>query len=215
MIQAPKEPVEIVDLTVEDLKDYEDKLDHEQGVIAIALGDGTIHQKAPKSKGKAAGGRIQFGKPDPTWKTAKTWEFIHIQALVNLLITTYEIEVVPVGQADKLRRADNCAVKLGFFTRSCHSNKAHMDAHTKTWLPKHLQNTFIDYMSMLEAILSPTVIDEALVRKNYKLAKSAIVGHFPPAASATLNRGVRDVVQKDVDRMRAEKKRAAAGKKKG
>ena len=128
----PPKPVEIIDLTADDLRDYERKLDMEQGKMAISLGGKELPKMAPKAKSKTSGGWILFENPHHAWAKAKTWEFTYIQALVNLLTTTYDIEPLQCSLTDKLRRADNCAVKLGFLEKTCNASKAHMDAQTKT-----------------------------------------------------------------------------------
>jgi hypothetical protein len=86
-----------------------------------------------------------------------------------------------------------------------------MVAHVQTWLPKHLQGAFIEYMCMLEGILSPAVNDEKIVRKNYKKAKSAL-RRFPAAASSILKNIIEDVVKIEQDKIKARKAAAEKAK---
>ena len=120
------------------------------------------------------------------------------------MTTSYDLEPAKATSKDKLTRAERCAVKLGYFEADqVPAVKAHMDAHTVMWLPPYLKGSFIEYMSMLEGLLSPNVIKEKLVRKHFKLAKSALVNgkSFSPYAAATLHKIIKKVVTKEQERL--------------
>ena len=206
---SQKKQTRIIDLTVDDLKDYEINLDTTEGKFLVKLGSNELRKEAPKIISRGAGGRIKFDNPTPEWQSSKTWEFIQIQSLVNVLTTVYGL--VPLGGRESVlvSRAENCAGKLGYISERRHT-KDHMKEHIKKWLPKFLHNAFIPYMAMLEGLLSPAALGYEITRKNYKLAKSALKhNRFPPVASARLQVIINTVV--DSEEQWINEKKAAAG----
>ena len=205
-VTAP-EP-EIIDLTVDDLKDFEQTVALKQNKMVTALVSGSaLTNKGPKIQRRHQGGRIKFDKADKEWATTKAWEFMLIQALVNLLTSNLcGAKPLDGSASDNLKRSINCAEKLGFFEKGVCTTKAHVTAHVDKWLPRLLQSAFLPCMAALEVLISPAVSCRPVVKTHYKLAKSAIqAGRFPEAETMALQRIIKAVVQIEEDLMKAAK----------
>ncbi len=209
-----KEPdfVEIIDLTVDDLKPFQYEMDQKAGKMVATLSSESLAVGAPKPLKKGEGGRIKYSAPKPDWKASKTWEFTQIQVLVNVLTTLYGMKLPPrTSEKDRMIRVTRCANKLGFFvTGTVPAKKANIQAHVEQWSPVCLRSSFIAYLDILEALLSPAVNVEDTVRKRYKLAKSALVNgnSFSPYAAATLQEVIKSVVAIELEAFAAKKTRA-------
>jgi len=203
--------VEIIDLTVDDLKPLQYEMDQKAGKMVATLASESLADGAPKQLKKGEGGRIKHSAPKPDWKVSKIWEFTQIQVLVNLLTTLYGMKPPKTSEKDRMIRATRCANKLGFFvTGTVPAKKANIQAHVQQWLPEHLHSSFITYIAILEGLLSPAANEEDTVRKNYKLAKSALVNgnSFSPYATATLQEGIKKVVALELEAIAAKKTQA-------
>jgi len=212
-VLAQAGPVDIIDLTVDDLHDFELTVGAKKTKMVATLAGGEMAEKGPQIHRRGKGGCIKFDKADKDWASTKTWEFIQIQGLVNLLTTLYGVLPAPGSKDDKDKRALNCAVKLGFFQEDVCTSRAHAVAHCGGWLPPLLQSAFIPYMGTLEGIIGPFCNCDRDVRKKYKLAKSAIEnGNFPEAETTALCRIIKAVVKTDADKLKAKKAAAAAKK---
>lgn len=200
------QPVAIVDLTVDDLNDFELGIDSKQEKMVERLGTNDWSSKGPTEAARGKGGRFVYKNPHPQWQASKVWEFTQVQGLVNLLTTVYGLETGKVGPTDTVKRAEHCAVKLGFLPHCKYpATKARIDAHLKVWLDDHLRASFIPYMAMLEAILGPSVNGDTKVRKHYKYAKSAIKKGRFGAGAATLLQTIINKAVMTRDEMQAAK----------
>ena len=200
--------VEIIDLTVEDLKPLQCELDQKAGKLVQALAREGMENEGPKPLKKGEGGRIKYSSPKSDWQASKTWEFTQIQVLVNLLTTLYGLKPPRTSEPDRMKRVVRCGNKLGYFVvGSVPAKKANIQAHLQQWLPEHLRSTFIPYTAMLEGLLSPAVNQEEVVRKNYRLAKCALVNSnwFSPYASASLQQVIDKIVALEVEKIAATK----------
>jgi len=78
-LMVPGPEVAIVDLTVDDLKDEEIKIDNALGRMVSRLSDPKVMKKmSPVQDIGSSKTRIKFSKPSDEWKDTKTWEFIQI-----------------------------------------------------------------------------------------------------------------------------------------
>jgi hypothetical protein len=207
MLGQPSQPVAIVDLTVDDLEEMEAGLDSKQELMITRLAANDWASKAPKEEARGKAGRIVYKNPHPQWQASKVWEFTQVQGLVNLLTTLYGLDTGKVATNDALKRAEHCAIKLGFFPPCNYPvTKARIDAHLKVWLPDHLRTSFVPYMAILEGILGPSVNSDAKVRKHYKFAKSAILkGRFGAGAVTLLIGIIQKAIQTSVEMQQAAK----------
>lgn len=70
---SKSDPIDIIDLTVEDLKDFEKDIDTQQSKMVAALTTTAgIDTKCPKEQPQQNGGQIKFSKPEQDWKVTKT-----------------------------------------------------------------------------------------------------------------------------------------------
>ncbi len=85
-----------------------------------------------------------------------TWCFTTIQSFVNILLNEYGIMVPECTKDDCfLRRAERCAVKLGFLECNICESYKDVNASVQTWIPQLMKDNFITYMTTLESLLSP------------------------------------------------------------
>jgi len=126
--------VATIDLTVDNLKGEEEKIDN-------LANDETLINKAPMQdkKKRPKGGRLVFTKPPDDWASAKTWEFVQIQSLINLFTTTYGVKVKTMQAPKRNEFAIKCCELHAFFRKGEVKNKAHMDDNIGQWLPALLQ----------------------------------------------------------------------------
>jgi len=202
MVPGPE--VAIVDLTVDDLKDEEIKIDTTLGRMVSRLSDPKVMKKmSPVQDSGSSKTRIKFSKPSDEWKDTKTWKFIQIQLLVNLLTSVYKLKVngmTSIKAATKEKHAIAAAEACDFFQEGQVKTKADMDAHVSRWLSPLLAPSFCPHMAALCCLLAPPCVPpapkDAKLRYNYKCAKSALENHrFAPPAEARLRRIVTEFVQ--------------------
>ena len=109
---------------------------------------------------------------------AKTFEYLQIQSLVNLITTSYGLTIKTVPASTRDKYAIECGEVCGFFRPDEVTSKDHMNAHLQQWLPKLLQPTFGAYMAALFILFArtyyPPAPKDGVLRANYKWAKSAL-----------------------------------------
>jgi len=199
-----EERVPIIDLTVDDLKAEEEKIDTAINRIVERLSDDveSMLRFAPAMDQRAKGGKLKFKPPADAWADAKTWEFLQIQSLVNLLTTTHGLKPRNILAKTRDKCAIECAEACGFFRPDEVTTKDHMNAHMQQWLPSLLQPAFGPCMAMLFLLLartafSPAPKDSAL-RENYKRAKSALENkRFSEDGGTILRKIVNTLVELD------------------